>query len=163
MYVREGDPRAYGWVREHFEVLFQAANRNRGITVKTIGDAVMASFMTSLDALRTTVDVHRGIGALNQQIGLNGDQAFAIRQGVHVGPCISVTLNERLDYFGATVNIASRVSHLSHGDDVVLTTAMLENQEARAEARQHGHLEDFESALHGYEQHFRLQRLVFGD
>jgi class 3 adenylate cyclase len=163
MYVREGDPRAYGWVREHFEVLFQAANRNRGITVKTIGDAVMASFMTSLDALRTTIDVYRGIGTLNQQLGLSGDKALAIRQGVHVGPCISVTLNERLDYFGATVNIASRVSHLSYGRDVVLTQVVLASQETQAEALQRGRLEGFESELHGYEQSFQLQRLFFGD
>ena len=53
IYVREGDPKAYSWVREHFEVLFRAADRNHGITVKTIGDAVMASFVTPADALRT--------------------------------------------------------------------------------------------------------------
>jgi class 3 adenylate cyclase len=163
MYAREGDPQAYGWVRDHFAVLFQATERNRGVTVKTIGDAVMASFLEPVNALRTAMDMHRDMAELNRRLGLSGDAALSVRLGAHVGPCISVTLNERLDYFGATVNIASRVSHLSHGDDVVLTTAMLENQEARAEARQHGHLEDFESALHGYEQHFRLQRLVFGD
>ena len=68
MYARKGDPRAFGLVREHFEVLFQAAERHRGITVKTIGDAVMASFMTSLDALRAAIDVHREIEVLNQQL-----------------------------------------------------------------------------------------------
>ena len=163
MYARKGDPRAFGLVREHFEVLFQAAERHRGITVKTIGDAVMASFMTSLDALRAAIDVHREIEVLNQQLGLSDDEALAIRQGIHVGPCISVTLNERLDYFGATVNIASRVSHVSHGNDVVLTQPVLANQETQAEAAQHGQLEGFEIELRGYEQSFQLQRLIFAD
>lgn len=163
MYARKGDPRAFGLVREHFEVLFQAAERHRGITVKTIGDAVMASFMTSLDALRAAIDVHREIEVLNQQLGLSDDEALAIRQGIHVGPCISVTLNERLDYFGATVNIASRVSHVSHGNDVVLTQPVLANQETQAEAAQHGQLEGFEIELRGYEQSFQLQRLIFTD
>jgi class 3 adenylate cyclase len=161
MYARAGDPKAYGRVRDHFEVLFQAANRNHGVTVKTIGDAVMASFVTPGDALRMTVDVYRGIAALNRRLGLSGDDVLSIRLGAHVGSCISVTLNERLDYFGATVNIASRVSHLSRGDDVVFTEAMFSDREVQTEAAQHGELESFETELRGYDQCFRLQRLVF--
>jgi class 3 adenylate cyclase len=32
-----------------------------------------------------------------------------IKIGIHEGPCLAVTLNDRLDYFGQTVNIAARV------------------------------------------------------
>ncbi len=159
LYAREGDPRAYSWVRDHFEVLFQAAERNRGVTVKTIGDAVMASFLTPGDALRTAVEAYRDLAALNRQLGLSGDAALRIRLGTHVGPCISVTLNNRLDYFGATVNIASRVSHLSQGDDIVLTNDVLADPEVQAQAPQYGELSRFEAALHGYDQHFQLRRL----
>ena len=161
MYAREGDPKAYGWVREHFEVLFQAADRNHGVTVKTIGDAVMASFVTPGDALRTAIDVHRDLETLNRRLGLSGDEALSIRLGTHVGSCISVTLNDRLDYFGATVNIASRISQLSRGNDVVLTEDMLSDQETQTEAVQHGDLESLETELRGYDRRFRLQRLVF--
>jgi len=83
------------------------------------------------------------------------------RLGAHVGPCLSVTLNDRMDYFGATVNIASRVSHLSQGNDVVLTEKMLADQETGAEVVQHGVLEPFEAELRGYDRNFRLQHLVF--
>ncbi len=163
MYVRQGDPKAFGQVREHFEVLFRAAERNRGITVKTIGDAVMASFVSPLDALRATVEVHRDMQALNRQLALSEDDVLAVRQGIHVGPCISVTLNNQLDYFGATVNIAARVSHFSKGDDVVLTKEVMDDQETRIEAEQYGQLEGFETELRGYEQSFQLQRLVFAN
>jgi class 3 adenylate cyclase len=74
---------------------------------------------------------------------------------------MSVWVKHILDYFGATVNIASRVSHLSQGNDVVLTEEMLADQETQAEAVQHGDIEAFEADLHGYDQRFRLQRLVF--
>lgn len=161
MYAREGDPKAYGWVREHFDVLFRAADRNNGVTVKTIGDAVMASFVMPADALRTAIDVHYDIAALNRRLALSGDAALNIRLGVHVGPCISVTLNGKLDYFGATVNIASRVSHLSQGNDVVLTENMFTDRETQAEAARHGDVEPFESELRGYDRGFRLHRLVF--
>ena len=147
MYVREGDPKAYGWVREHFDVLFQAADRNHGVTVKTIGDAVMASFVTPADAFRVTVDVHHGIAELNERLG------------AHVRPCISVTLNGRLDYFGSTVNIAARISHLSSGDDVVLSAEVLADEDAGTEVARHGQAAPFETTLRGYNQHFRLYRL----
>lgn len=160
MYAREGDPKAYGLVRDHFEVLFEAANRNYGVTVKTIGDAVMASFVTPINALRAALDAARGMSTLNHQLELRGDDELCVRLGVHVGPCISVTLNDSLDYFGTTVNIVARVSHLAHGDDVVLTSSMLEDQETKAEAIKHGDLEGFRAELRGCEGRFQLLRLV---
>ena len=36
-----------------------------------------------------------------------------IKIGIHEGPCLAVTLNDRLDYFGQTVNIAARVQGLA--------------------------------------------------
>jgi class 3 adenylate cyclase len=46
---------------------------------------------------------------------------FVLKIGIHRGPSIAVTLNDRLDYFGQTVNIASRVEHLAEGDEICLT------------------------------------------
>jgi class 3 adenylate cyclase len=40
---------------------------------------------------------------------------------VHRGAAIAVTLNERLDYFGQTVNIAARVQNLADGDEICIT------------------------------------------
>ena len=37
------------------------------------------------------------------------------------GASIAVTLNERLDYFGQTVNIAARVQNLADGDEICIT------------------------------------------
>ena len=36
-----------------------------------------------------------------------------LKIGIHKGACIAVTLNDRLDYFGQTVNTASRVQGLA--------------------------------------------------
>jgi class 3 adenylate cyclase len=55
---------------------------------------------------------------------LNRDRAqrdFILKIGVHRGASIAVTLNERLDYFGQTVNIAARVQNLADGDEVCIT------------------------------------------
>jgi len=48
-----------------------------------------------------------------------------------------------------TENIASRVSHLSQGNDVVLGEETLAEQETHVEAVQHGGIEAFEADLYG--------------
>jgi len=47
-----------------------------------------------------------------------------VKIGLHCGPCIAVTLNDRLDYFGRTVNLAARLQGESRGGDIVLSEAM---------------------------------------
>ena len=44
-----------------------------------------------------------------------------LKIGVHAGAAIAVTLNERLDYFGQTVNIAARVQGLAEADEIYLS------------------------------------------
>lgn len=46
---------------------------------------------------------------------------LTLKAGLHAGPCIAVTLNGRLDYFGSNVNIAARLEPLSNGEDCVST------------------------------------------
>jgi class 3 adenylate cyclase len=50
--------------------------------------------------------------------------AIVVKLGLHCGPCIAVTLNDRLDYFGRAVNLAARVQGESHGGDIVLSEDM---------------------------------------
>jgi class 3 adenylate cyclase len=50
-----------------------------------------------------------------------GEREIVLKVGVHRGASIAVTLNERLDYFGQTVNIASRVQGLADADEVFIT------------------------------------------
>jgi hypothetical protein len=52
LYERIGDLKAFDLIRRHFGSLRGVINRNHGAFVKTIGDAVMASFIDPIDALR---------------------------------------------------------------------------------------------------------------
>jgi class 3 adenylate cyclase len=90
--------------------------------VKTIGDAVMASFHDPLDALRAALDMHAQIARFN---GEAGNDLIGLKVGVHVGTCLAVTLNGRLDYFGQAVNVAARVQALSDANEIYLTDEML--------------------------------------
>lgn len=124
LYERLGDSEAYRVVRRHFEFLEQAVTANDGCIVKTIGDAVLAVFAAPADALRAALSIQGDVSAFNDRIAPN---AIRIRLGLHHGPCVAVTLNGRLDYFGSAVNLAARLEHESRGDDIVLSAAMAED------------------------------------
>ncbi|MEX1170565.1 MAG: adenylate/guanylate cyclase domain-containing protein [Chloroflexota bacterium] len=118
LYERIGDMKAFDLVRLHFGYLRECISRNSGALVKTIGDAVMASFVDPLDALRAAIEMRTRIAQFNLEAG--GD-LIALKIGLHTGACLAVTLNDRLDYFGQTVNIAARVQALAGGDEIVVT------------------------------------------
>ena len=117
LYDQIGDPKAYFLVRQHFDTLGNVIQRYEGATVKTIGDAVMATFMTPLDAVRAALEMLHDIEAFNQKIS----DKLILKIGIHSGHSIVVTLNDRLDYFGQTVNIAARVQTLADAGEIYMS------------------------------------------
>jgi class 3 adenylate cyclase len=118
LYDRIGDLKAFALVNQHFDRLARAVHRNRGAVVKTIGDAVMASFERPVDAVHAARDMLREIEAFNREVG---EREIVLKIGVHRGAAIAVTLNDRLDFFGQSVNIASRVQGLADADEIYVT------------------------------------------
>jgi class 3 adenylate cyclase len=118
MYERIGDLQAFGLVRRHFSSLREAVAVEGGAVVKTIGDAIMASFPEPRSALRAAAAMDREVAAL--------EGGLALKIGLHAGPCIAVELNDRLDYFGRTVNMAARVQGLAGEREIVCTDAVWE-------------------------------------
>jgi class 3 adenylate cyclase len=49
------------------------------------------------------------------------ERDLILKVGLHRGAAIAVTLNDRLDYFGQSVNIAARVEALADGGEICLT------------------------------------------
>lgn len=123
LYGSIGDAAAYHLVRDHFAFLGAIVRRHDGAVVKTIGDAIMAAFAAPADALAAALDIQRELAAFNDA----ESRALAIKVGLHEGPCIAVTLNGRLDYFGTTVNMAARLQGKSAGGDIVLSEAVAED------------------------------------
>jgi class 3 adenylate cyclase len=118
MYDRIGDLQAFSLVRQHFESLTGVVVQNNGAIVKTIGDAVMASFTSPLDGLHAALQMLKEIEAFNAS---RGSPDLVLKVGLHHGAAIAVTLNDRLDFFGQTVNIAARVQGLADEDEIYIT------------------------------------------
>jgi class 3 adenylate cyclase len=119
LYERVGDATAYNLVREHFTLLAAIVREHDGAVVKTIGDAVMASFDDPAQAVRAALAMQAGIAS-----SAHGGEDLVLKVGVHAGPSVVVTLNDRLDYFGSTVNMAARLQGQSAGEDIVLSQAI---------------------------------------
>jgi class 3 adenylate cyclase len=118
LYERIGDLNAYMQVQRHFEHLLDVTVRYQGAVTKTIGDAIMAAFPTPADAVRAALEMRDAVEQLNRD---RPQRDFVLKIGLHTGASIAVTLNERLDYFGQTVNIAARVQNLAGGDEICMT------------------------------------------
>ena len=78
----------------------------------------MAAFLKPADAVQAALDMRGEIAAFNKR---QPDKALILKIGVHKGAAIAVTQNERLDYFGQTVNIAARVQSLAGADEIFMS------------------------------------------
>jgi class 3 adenylate cyclase len=138
-----GDATAFGRVMTHFEVLKEAVRQEEGTLVKTIGDSVMAVFFRPVCALRALVQVQKKIAAMG----------LSLKAGLHAGACMAVNLNERLDYFGSTVNIAARLGSLSSGENVVISSTIFNDPDVQSWLKSYPEIryQPLEASLKGLE------------
>src|SRR6202049_2027898 len=95
LYERGGDLAAFDLVRAHFHALLDIISSEKGAVVKTIGDAVMATFIRPEHALIAGLRMRAAMDALNAQRGTND---LVVKIGIHEGPCLAVMLNDRQDF-----------------------------------------------------------------
>jgi class 3 adenylate cyclase len=159
LYREIGDATAFGAVMNHFDVLRSTIAEEEGALVKTIGDAVMAVFRRPVSALRAMVSAQ-------QRLARSPGQArpLQLKAGMHSGPCIATTQNDRLDYFGSTVNIAARLGDLSSGNDVIISDALRTDPEVTewlAQRTEELAAVRFEARLKGFDaERFALWRVA---
>ncbi len=157
LYREIGDATAFGAVMNHFDVLRKAIAQEDGALIKTIGDAVMAVFREPAAALRAMLSAQKILAS-----PVEGSLPLILKAGIHVGPCIAVTLNDRLDYFGSTVNIAARLESLSTGSDVVISGDMYSDPGVQEMLTSAGELKaaSFQMSLKGFnDESFELWRV----
>ena len=123
LYARVGDLVAYELVRRHFHLLTEIVAAEGGSVVKTIGDAVMATFPTPDRALAAALHMREAISLVVNEAR---QEDLLLKIGIHEGPCLAVMLNDRLDYFGQTVNIAARIQGLASTRAIFASKSVVE-------------------------------------
>jgi hypothetical protein len=116
MYEKLGDAKAYNIVRDHFDILIQEFQKFSGIIIKTIGDAVMASFIDNQSAISAIFSSIQAFNEYNQTKDIN--EKIQLKIGLHKGPAILVNLNDSLDYFGSTINKAARIQMNANANEL---------------------------------------------
>jgi class 3 adenylate cyclase len=155
LYRRIGDASAFGRVREHFEILEKSIASEGGAIVKTMGDSVMATFRHPIAALRAVWNAQT-------EIAERGEPMLWLKVGMHKGPCIVVNLNDRLDYFGSTVNIAARLPAFSQGGELIFTGEINDDPEVRAFLAENiklGGVSPFTANVKGFDEPFTMWKL----
>jgi adenylate cyclase len=109
---RLGDDDAEDVRRRHFTLLRQALSDNRGSEVKNLGDGLMASFTSPLDALHCAVAMQQAVARAN---GTESAVEVAIRIGLHAGEAIA----DHGDYFGTAVVVAKRLCDRAGGGQIL--------------------------------------------
>jgi class 3 adenylate cyclase len=156
LYERLGDLNAYALVREHFALLELTAQQHSGAIVKTIGDAVMAVFSRPTDAVSAALHILEEIESFNREHTTAG---IVLKIGAHCGPSIAVNLNDNLDYFGQTVNVAARVQSLAGAGEICISEALYGAPGVSDLLAGHRVIE-FGAPLHGIEGDASVYRIV---
>ncbi|MCH9679864.1 MAG: adenylate/guanylate cyclase domain-containing protein, partial [Deltaproteobacteria bacterium] len=121
LYETVGDARAFAIVQEHFGLMEQAIAAHEGAVVKTMGDAVMASFGAPQHAVAAALQ------AVRETEAKHGTLDIGVKVGIHDGPCLAVRANDRLDFFGTTVNLAARLQGQAGAGELVMMEHLVDH------------------------------------
>jgi len=111
---RHGDIKGRLMIDQHNRVVFPVIRNFKGRIIKTIGDAVMASFRDPENAMKAAIAIQQGLEQKRKE-----DRSFRmhVRIGIHTGQAIV----ERSDVYGDAVNVASRIESRGKGGDILVS------------------------------------------
>lgn len=133
-FEKYGDAAGLAMVYHCNERLRKIVEEHGGVVVKTIGDAIMATFPGGECSVRAAVKMQKSLTAMNQ--GRPAEDHVFIRIGINYGPGI---VRSNHDVFGDVVNVAARLESLAQPEQIVVSGA-LRDQVAPLEAFETAHL-----------------------
>lgn len=110
-----GDAHAAQLVADAIGALREPIALAQGAIVRSGGDALLAVFTFPREAVETALRFGELVAPLE------------LRLAVHRGPCVAVDANGRLDYFGATVSLVTRLARAARAGEVLVTDALAED------------------------------------
>ncbi len=119
--MRADEERTLVDLRAHLaELVRPVVERFHGRIVKTVGDGVLVEFGSAVEAIRSAVELQRGM--VERNAGTPPERRQAFRIGLHLGDIIA--LDE--DVFGDTVNVAARLQGQAEPGSIVLSDSVYE-------------------------------------
>lgn len=135
-YQSAGDAEAFKQINAHFKIMDDVIRKHDGIIIKTIGDAIMATFKNIQSA---TLAAKEAIRAIEQDEVCH----LKLRFSLHKGPVVAVNHNTGIDYFGNTVNLSAKLQAISNANEISISEKVyLENNEFFKDAEARTYLND---------------------
>jgi len=131
LYANLGDRDAYELIGRHLDVLRACVESYRGTIAKTVGEGVLAAFADCEHAVDAALAMQ---AAINEEPSL---RAIRLSIGVNRGRTLVATLNQRLDYFGATARLVSALPDFAAGD-LLLTESVFGDPQVQQRLRSRG-------------------------
>jgi CHAT domain-containing protein len=100
--------------------VFPLVEKNEGVVIKTIGDAVMATFTTPLAAVKASIGIQNGLSEYNQEA--EAADRIHVKIGINKGEA----LMDEADVFGDAVNVASRIQSQAGKDQILISQTVYE-------------------------------------
>lgn len=113
-----GDVEGFMLVRRFHYVLSPLVERNGGVVIKTIGDAILAQFPKPADAVRSAIAMQRAMAKRSTE--RPEEHQLRIRAGINMG----MVLLRNNDVFGDVVNVAARVIAEAEPDGILISPAV---------------------------------------
>lgn len=105
-------------LEEHRQLIRPILQRHNGREIKTIGDAFMVKFSSTMEAVQCALDIQ--VRLRKRNLKEPPERRIRVRVGIHLGDVV----HEDNDLFGEGVNIASRIVPLAEPGGVCLTEAV---------------------------------------
>jgi class 3 adenylate cyclase len=128
LYESLGDSAAFGQIRSALQGILDTVKEHSGAVVKTIGEGVLASFPDAISAVQAAVTV------LCHTVGGNELQVAA---AVHCGSAMVATLEDRLDYFGKTLQTLERLIVAAKPQTLQVSSSIAELAEVQSFLGEH--------------------------
>jgi len=133
----------------YFARMSRAIAEHRGHVSKFIGDGILALFgalepnpWQADDAVRAALAMREALEEYNEELALAGQPALRVGIGLHRGVAVAGVIGSQelveFTVIGSTVNLASRVEHLTrrHAVDILITADVREALDARFALRE---------------------------
>ncbi|MFQ5709372.1 MAG: protein kinase [bacterium] len=119
-FERWGDVEGRAMLQRYTRLMFPIIDEHGGSVIKTIGDAILASFADPANGCRCGIAMQQSLNDFNAtQLETN---RFSIRISLHFGKAVI----ETGDIYGDVVNVASRIAKVAKADEVLLSHTVYE-------------------------------------